>query len=76
MSESLSTVETNRHPDAKVAYASWPEWKDSDLNDEKWGIPKDGLFLDAERVAMPRSLEPDHWIRAKDLKHLIVLSLS
>ncbi|XP_071557569.1 androglobin [Temnothorax nylanderi] len=72
-SKSFFTVETNPHPDANVAYASWPEWKDSDLNNEKWGVPKDGpdgLFLDAERVAMPRSLEPDHWIRAKDLKHL------
>nr|XP_012224984.1 PREDICTED: uncharacterized protein LOC105673728 [Linepithema humile] len=50
----------------------WPEWKDSDLNNEKWEIPKGGLFLDAETVTMPRSLEPDHWIRAKDLKHLTV----
>lgn len=73
-SKSWSTVEAGRPPDAKVA--SWPEWKDSDLNNEKWGIPDGGLFLDTERVAMPRSLEPDHWIRAKDLKHLIVLSLS
>jgi len=75
-SKNFFTVETSRHPDANVAYASWPEWKDSDLNNEKWGIPKDGpdgLFLDAERVAMPQSLEPDHWIRAKDLKHLTVL---
>jgi len=75
-SRSFFTTETNRHPDVNVAYALWPEWKDSDLNNEKWEIPKegpDGLFLDTERVAMPRSLEPDHWIRAKDLKHLTVL---
>ncbi|KAG5317869.1 ADGB protein, partial [Pseudoatta argentina] len=62
----------NHHPDANTAY-EWPEWKDSDLNNEKWEIPKngpDGLFLDAERVAMPWSLEPDRWIRAIDLEHL------
>jgi len=52
----------------------WPEWKDSDLNNEKWEIPKGELFLDTEFVTMPRSLEPDRWIRAKDLKHLTVLS--
>lgn len=75
-SKSSFTVDVNRHPDTNIA--SWPKWKDSDLNNEKWGIPKDGtdgLFLDAERVAMPQSLEPDHWIRAKDLKHLTVLPL-
>ncbi|XP_070158784.1 androglobin [Polyergus mexicanus] len=56
-----------------IANASWPEWKDSDLNNEKWGVPKDGpdgLFLDTEYVTMPRSLKPDRWIRAKDLQHL------
>lgn len=53
----------------------WPEWKDSDLNNEKWEILKGELFLDAEPVTMPRSLEPDHWIRAKDLKNLTVLPL-
>lgn len=66
----------NRQSD--VANVSWPEWKDSELNNEKWGVPKDGpdgLFLDTERVIMPRSLKPDRWIRAKDLQHLTVLSL-
>lgn len=53
----------------------WPEWRDSDLNNERWQIPKGELFRDAEPVAMPRSLEPDRWIRAKDLKHSTVLSL-
>ncbi|XP_011702486.1 PREDICTED: androglobin-like isoform X2 [Wasmannia auropunctata] len=74
MSESIFTAEINRRSDTNVAFALWPEWKDFDLNNEKWGIKNgpDGLFVDAERVAIPRSLEPDleHWIRAKDLKHL------
>lgn len=62
-----------------VANASWPEWKDSDLNNEKWGAPKDspdGLFLDTEYVTMPPSLKPDRWIRAKDLQRLTVLLLT
>lgn len=58
-----------------VANAWWPEWKDSDLNNEKWGIPKNGLFLDTEYVTLPRSLKPDQWIRAKDLQRLTVLLL-
>lgn len=76
-SKSLSITETNQ-PNVNVKYALWPEWKDSDLNNEKWEIPKDGpdgLFMDIQRVTMPRSLEPEYWIRAKDLKHLTVLPL-
>ena len=76
-SKRFFTAKTKHHPDAYTAY-EWPEWKDSDLNNEKWEISKDGpdgLFLDAERVAMPWSLEPDRWIRAKDLEHLTVLSI-
>lgn len=78
MSEKSKTTfitEANRYQDAN---APWLEWKDSDLNNEKWGTPRngpDGLFLDTERIIMPRSLEPYQWIRAKDLKHLTVLSL-
>lgn len=53
---------------------SWPEWKDSDLNDEEWGTPKDELFLDEEPVRMPRSLKPSQWLRAKDLEYMTVLS--
>jgi len=52
--------------------ATWLEWKDVDLNNEKWRIPRDGLFLDAEGVVMPKSLKPSNWIRARDLKHLTV----
>lgn len=77
-SKSFFTTETNHYFDTNVAYALWPEWKDSDLNNERWEIPKngpDGLFLDAEGAAMPQSLELDQWIRAKDLKHLTVLLL-
>ncbi|EZA54745.1 hypothetical protein X777_05030 [Ooceraea biroi] len=69
-------AETNRHADASTMNTPWLEWKDFDLNNEKWEIPKDdydGLFLDAECVGMPRSLEPYQWIRARDLKHLTVL---
>ncbi|CAL1678749.1 unnamed protein product [Lasius platythorax] len=65
--------EKSRNNQSDVANATWPEWKDSDLNNEKWGVPKngpDGLFLDTECVTMPRSLKPDRWIRAKDLQRL------
>jgi hypothetical protein len=54
---------------------TWLEWKDVDLNNEKWRIPRDGSFLDAEGVVMPKSLEPSNWIRAKDLKNLTVFFL-
>lgn len=67
--------EKSRSNQSDVANATWPEWKDSDLNNEKWGVPKngsDGLFLDTECVSMPRSLKPDRWIRAKDLQRLTV----
>jgi len=69
----------SRNNQSDVANVSWLEWKDSDLNNEKWGVPKDGpdgLFLDTEYVAMPRSLKPDRWIRAKDLQRLTVLSFT
>lgn len=71
-SKSFLASETNHH-DANIP---WLEWKDLDLNNEKWGIPKDGpdgLFLDAERIVMPRTLESHQWIRAKNLKNLTVL---
>lgn len=71
-SKNLFTAETNHH---YAANTLWPEWKDFDLNNEKWGTSKDELFLDAECVKMPRSLEPSKWLRAKDLEYMTVLLL-
>nr|XP_050857419.1 androglobin-like isoform X1 [Vespula vulgaris] len=51
----------------------WTEWKDTELNNEKWSIPQngeDGLFLDTELTPMPLSLEPYEWIRPHFLKDL------
>lgn len=71
-SKSLFTAETDHHYTMNTL---WPEWKDSDLNNEKWETSKDEIFLDAEPVILPRSLEPYQWIRAKDLEYMTVLLL-